>query len=89
MAIACALTTVHPSFRRPSIRPYRAAMYAGLGLSALVFTMHGILIYGWQTQMGRMSLDRMVLMATVNLIGASVYVARVRSPTLLMCLGIY
>ena len=62
-------------------------MYAGLGLSALIFTGHGILIYGWQTQMGRMSLDRMLLMAVLNLIGATVYGARVRSPSRSRCTG--
>lgn len=72
---------MHPKFRHPSIRPYRAAMYAGLGLSALIFTTHGIWKFGWETQMGRMSLDRMFLMATLNLIGAVIYAARVCFPS--------
>lgn len=53
-------------------------MYAGLGLSALVFIGHGILLYGWKIQNDRMSLDWMGLMAFLNLVGAAIYSARVK-----------
>lgn len=53
-------------------------MYAGLGLSALIFIVHGILLYGWEIQNNRMSLDWMGLMAFLNLVGAAIYSARVR-----------
>ncbi|EUC31237.1 hypothetical protein COCCADRAFT_38652 [Bipolaris zeicola 26-R-13] len=33
LAAGCVYATLHPAFRRPKYRPYRAAMYAGLGLS--------------------------------------------------------
>ena len=52
-------------------------MYACLGLSAVVFIIHGLLMYGWKTQLNRMSLDRMGLMALLNLTGAYMYAARV------------
>ena len=52
-------------------------MYACLGLSAIVFIIHGLVLYGWQTQARRMSLDRMGLMALLNLTGAYAYGARV------------
>ena len=52
-------------------------MYACLGLSAVVFIIHGLLMYGWKTQLNRMSLDRMGLMALLNLTGAYTYAARV------------
>lgn len=52
-------------------------MYACLGLSAIVFIIHGATMYGWETQKKRMSLDRMGLMALFNLTGAYVYAARV------------
>lgn len=57
--------------------PYRAAMYACLGLSAVIFVIHGILLHGWPLQNQRMSLDWMAVMATFNLSGATVYAARV------------
>ena len=77
LGLACAITTLNPRFRHPTLRPYRAAMYAFLGLSAIVFIIHGIFLYGWETQSKRMSLDRMGLMAILNLVGACIYAARV------------
>lgn len=56
-------------------------MYAGLGLSAVVFVIHGILLHGWEIQCQRMSIDWMGSMAFFNLTGAVVYAARVfRNP---------
>ena len=52
-------------------------MYACLGLSALVFMAHGLILHGWETQNRRMSLDRMGLMAIFNLTGPLIYAARV------------
>ncbi len=75
---ACAIITLNPRFRHPTLRPYRAAMYACLGLSAIVFIAHGVILYGWETQNSRMSLDRMGLMSLLNLTGAYAYAARVR-----------
>ena len=52
-------------------------MYACLGLSAVVFITHGVILYGWETQNKRMSFDRMGLMAALNFTGAYAYAARV------------
>ena len=52
-------------------------MYAGLGLSAVVFVVHGVLLHGWIEQNQRMSVDWMGLMAFFNLAGAVIYAARV------------
>ncbi len=52
-------------------------MYACLGLSAIVFIAHGVILHGWETQYKRMSLDRMGLMSLLNLTGAYAYAARV------------
>lgn len=77
LAILCIVATLHPRFRHPTLRPYRAAMYAGLGLSAVVFVVHGILLHGLIEQKQRMSVDWMGLMAFFNLTGAVIYAARV------------
>lgn len=53
-------------------------MYAGLGLSAVVFVVHSILLHGWAEQNRRMSINWMALMAFFNLTGAAIYAARVR-----------
>lgn len=55
-------------------------MYASLGLSAIVFVIHGLLLHGWNMQNHRMSLDWMLLMAFFNLAGAVTYASRVCRP---------
>ena len=77
LAIACIVTTLNPRFRNPRLRPYRALMYTGLGLSALGFIFHALVLYGRRVQVLRMSLDWVVLMAALNLMGAAVYSVRI------------
>ena len=77
LALFCVIATLHPNFRHPTIRPYRAAMYSALGLSAVVFITHGIWLDGWEIMRRRMSVDWMASMAGFNLVGAVVYAARV------------
>ena len=52
-------------------------MYTFLGLSAISFVAHGIIKYGRETMVNRMSINWMGLMATLNLIGAATYATRV------------
>ena len=82
MATACAVATLNPRLRNPNFRPCRAAINAGLGLSAVVFILHGIILYGWSVQDRRMSLDWMMLMASFDLAGAAFYIARVTISTM-------
>lgn len=63
-------------------------MYAGLGLSAIIFVVHGVVKYGWKTQNDRMSLDWMGMMASLNLIGAFAYAARVGTPSGVKIVGL-
>jgi adiponectin receptor len=77
LAIACTVATLDPHFSHPTFRAYRAAMYSGLGLSAIIFIAHGLVLYGYETQNKRMSLNWMLLMATFNLTGATIYATRV------------
>lgn len=77
LAIGCVYATLHPAFRTPKYRPYRAAMYAGLGLSFIIPIVHGLMLFGWETQMWRMSLDWMALMTALNLTGGALYALRV------------
>ncbi|MCJ1324310.1 hypothetical protein MMC10_000972 [Thelotrema lepadinum] len=77
LALGCAIATLHSRFRHPTWRPYRAAMYAGLGLSAIVFVIHGLVKYGFETQRRHMGVDWMAAMASFNLFGAAIYGIRV------------
>ena len=53
-------------------------MYAGFGLSSVVFIIHGLILHGWKVQNDRMSLIWMAWMGTSNLVGAAIYAARVK-----------
>lgn len=75
--IACAVSTVSPRFSNPGFRKWRAVTYAGLGVTGVVFVLHGVLLNGVTVQKRRMSIDWMVLMAGLNFVGAAAYAARV------------
>lgn len=77
LAVACVYVTLHPAFRRPGYRPYRAVMYSGLALFYIIPIAHGLAKFGWETQMWRMSLDWMALMTALNITGGALYVLRV------------
>jgi adiponectin receptor len=77
LAVVCTIATLSPKFRHPTLRPYRTAMYASLGLSAMVFIIHGLIIHGWEIQNQRMSLTYMLTTAMLNILAAVVYAARI------------
>lgn len=77
LAVVCSIVTLTPKFRHLTFRVYRTAMYASLGLLAMAFIAHGLIIHGWQTQNHRMSLTYMLITVMLNLLGAIVYVARI------------
>ncbi|KAK3316528.1 mPR-typeG-protein-coupled receptor [Apodospora peruviana] len=76
-ASCCAVVTFLPCFGTPRFRAYRAGVYASLGLTGLVFVIHGLVLLGWETQNRRMALTWMVGMALVNLAGAVVFATRI------------
>ena len=79
LAVGCVIATFHPKFRHPTWRAYRATMYSGLGLSAIIFIVHGILLFGYEQTSRNMSLNWMGLMAVFNFTGRGIYAARVNS----------
>jgi adiponectin receptor len=62
-------------------------MYVGFALSSTEFMLHGLLIHGWEVQNARMSFVWVGWMAVANLVGAAVYVARVRNTFLSLISG--
>ncbi|KAH6705252.1 mPR-typeG-protein-coupled receptor [Leptodontidium sp. MPI-SDFR-AT-0119] len=77
LAVVCTMATLSPKFRHLTLRLYRTVIYASLGLSAVVFITHGLIIYGWETQNRRISLTYILIAAMLNLLGAIVYVVRI------------
>ncbi|KAF2238395.1 mPR-like GPCR protein [Viridothelium virens] len=76
VASGCVWVTLHPRFRSPCFRPYRAIMYTGLGLSALFSVFHGLWLYGFAVQRRRVALDWMLLVAVFNSLGTAAYASR-------------
>lgn len=77
LAMGCIMFTLSPRFCTPQFRSYRAALYTGLGLAALLFVSHGLLLHGYSVQEKRMSLSWMLKMALFNLFGAAAYALRI------------
>ncbi|KAF2457764.1 adipor-like receptor [Lineolata rhizophorae] len=73
----CALVSLHPSFRTPSLRPFRAAMFVAMGLSAIVPVLHGLSLFGPAELARRIALPWLVLQGALYILGAAVYAARV------------
>ena len=57
----------------PRWRPYRAAMFVGLGASGVVPMLHGLQMYGFETMNERMSLSLVVLQGLIYMFGAFLY----------------
>jgi adiponectin receptor len=76
-AAVCTIATLTPKFPHPTFRVYRTALYATLGLSAMAFITHGLIIHGWEIQNHRMSLTYLLITAMLNLLGAFIYTARI------------
>jgi adiponectin receptor len=78
-AVGCIFATLHPRFMGPAFRPYRAILYASLGLFGLVFVSDGLLRYGFDVRRKRFAMGWLSLMAALNLLGAIFYALRVTS----------
>ncbi|KAF2145170.1 uncharacterized protein K452DRAFT_222144 [Aplosporella prunicola CBS 121167] len=76
-SIACGIAAVSDKFRTPSFRPIRAAMFVGLGLSAVFPVMSGLKLYGLHALNERIALSWLVVHGALYIIGAAIYAARV------------
>ncbi|KIL88768.1 hypothetical protein FAVG1_08016 [Fusarium avenaceum] len=76
LGTGCGLVSWIERFRTPTWRPYRTAMFIGLGVSGIVPVIHGSCIYGLQGLEERMSLSWVVLHGAMYIFGAVLYAAR-------------
>ncbi|KAK8194832.1 hemolysin-III related-domain-containing protein [Phyllosticta capitalensis] len=76
-SLVCAIAAVSEKFRTPTFRPIRAAMFVGLGLSAIFPVVGGLRLYGIQKLRERIALDWLVLHGLLYIAGAGIYAARV------------
>ena len=74
--LACALTTLHPSFSGPQSRNLRTSLYLLLGLSSFLPVVHGIYAYGVEEMNQKMGLAYYLGLIVCQGTGAISYVAR-------------
>ena len=60
-------------FRTPAWRPYRAAMFVGLGASGVVPMIQGLQTHGFEAMDERMSLSLVTLQGLIYIFGAFLY----------------
>ncbi|CAK3921042.1 related to membrane s, contain hemolysin III domain [Lecanosticta acicola] len=68
---------MHPMFRSPAWRPFRAFMFVAMGLSAVVPVLHGLQMYGYRRLEQQIGLTWLVSQGALYILGAVLYAARV------------
>ncbi|KAH7139535.1 hemolysin-III related-domain-containing protein [Dendryphion nanum] len=77
LAVGTSTACVHPKFRTPALRPFRALMFVLMGLSAVAPVLHGLRIYGLEHMRNSVGLDWVVLQGALYILGAVIYAARI------------
>ncbi|EUC45080.1 hypothetical protein COCMIDRAFT_5660 [Bipolaris oryzae ATCC 44560] len=75
--LACAVTTLHPSFTGIASKGFRTVTYLLLGLSSFLPIIHGLHLFGWQQMEQRMSLSYYLALGLCHSTGAITYASRV------------
>lgn len=78
LAIACSAISIVPRFRSPQWRPYRAAMFVAMGLSAIIPVFQGLHIYGVNKLKDQIGLYWLIGQGTLYILGAGIYAVCVR-----------
>ncbi|PWY92494.1 hemolysin-III channel protein Izh2 [Aspergillus heteromorphus CBS 117.55] len=76
IGLGCTLVSIFPHFRTPRWRPFRAAMFVGMGLSAVFPVIHGLRLYGLEQMTRQIGLGWLLLQGFLYILGASIYAAR-------------
>lgn len=77
IGLGCITVSVFPQFRTPAWRPFRAAMFVGMGLSAIFPVLHGLKIFGVELMTQQIGLRWLLLQGGLYILGAGLYAARV------------
>ena len=73
LGTGCTAASVLPRFRTPDWRPFRAAMFVGMGLSAVIPVMDGMRLYSLNQMLRQMGLGWVVLQGLLYIVGAGLY----------------
>lgn len=77
IGLGCMIVSILPQFRTPRWRPFRAAMFVGMGLSAVFPVLHGLGVFGFDRMRGQIGLSWLLLQGFLYVLGAGLYAARV------------
>lgn len=80
LGIACTAVSVMPRFRTPAWRPVRAAMFVGMGLSAIFPVIDGLFVYGLDQMTLQIGLFWLSLQGALYVLGAGLYAVSVICP---------
>ena len=73
IGLACSWVSINPKFRSPLWRPFRAAMFALYGLSAVFPVFHSLALYGLERMEYSIGLYWVILQGVLYLLGAAIY----------------
>ncbi|KAF9889958.1 hypothetical protein FE257_006832 [Aspergillus nanangensis] len=77
IGLGCMVVSILPQFRTPRWRPFRAAMFVGMGLSAVFPVLHGLQLFGREQMTSQIGLGWLLLQGFLYVLGAGIYAARV------------
>ncbi|KAI5285708.1 hypothetical protein KEM52_002320 [Ascosphaera acerosa] len=77
IGLGCATVSVFNRFRSPQWRPFRAAMFIAMGLSAVFPVCHGIAKFGVAQMQQQIGLSWLLLQGFLYILGAYLYAIRV------------
>lgn len=73
LGAGCGVVSMAPKFSTSQWRPFRAGMFMGMGLSAVIPVLHGLKIHGMQRMINQSGLPWVVLQGALYIAGAVVY----------------
>ena len=68
-----------PQFRTPAWRPFRAAMFVAMGLSAVFPVLHGVEMFGVAQLERQIGLSWLVTQGLLYILGAGIYAVSARA----------
>lgn len=71
------MVSINPKFRTPKWRPFRAAMFVAMGLSAALPVLHGVYLFGIPKMNRTISLPHVVTQGALYIAGAVLYASRI------------
>lgn len=77
IGVGCICVSILRRFRTPQWRPFRAAMFVGMGMSAIFPVVHGLVLYGTGQMVRQIGLWWVLLQGFLYTLGAAIYAARV------------